>query len=146
MRKCAGGGDHEHKGDVTPRTETPCQRGAKRQEPREIKTDVEPVGVKERVSEKTPQISAKSPVQRAEVVGSRVVPGWDECEGQEDPLVLCVRQYERANGMDDQQRGYCREHDPRHIENRLRALCHRIAPSGPILTFASRPGPLSCEC
>ena len=87
---------------------------------------MKPVGVKERVSEKTPQISAKSPVQRAQVVGSRVVPGRNEREGQEDPLVLCVRQYERANGMYDQQPSYCREYDRGHIENRLRALRHRL--------------------
>ena len=50
---------------IAPGTETPRQRGAERNEPSEIETEMHQVGVDEGVGEKSPQIGAEAAGKRA---------------------------------------------------------------------------------
>ena len=56
----ARGRHHQHERDVSPCPETARQRRAERQQPRQVETDMQQVGVQECVGEERPDIGGNT--------------------------------------------------------------------------------------
>ena len=79
--------------------------------------------MEEGVGEESPQIGAKAARETAGQTG--VITRRNEGKGQEKLRVLRVGEDPHAQRMNEQQHDYRRNHDRRHVEDRLVALCHR---------------------
>ena len=109
----------QHKEDVAPRSEAARQRGAERDQPSQVETEMHKIGVNERVSEKGPKIGGESAGKCARDADIGAIARRDERKGQKKIDVLVVRQHKHAEGMNENKNADGRHDDDRHIENGL---------------------------
>ena len=81
------------------------------------------IGVDEGVGEESPQLGAKAAGKTAGQTG--VIARRNERKDQQKLGVLRFGEDPHAQRMNEQQHDDRRNHDRRHVEDRLVALCHR---------------------
>ena len=81
------------------------------------------VGVDEGVAEESPYVGAEAAGETAGQTG--VIARRNEGKDQEKLRVLRFGEDPHAQRMNEQQHDDRRNHDRRHVEDRLVALCHR---------------------
>ena len=82
------------------------------------------IGVDESIGKEGPQLGAKP---AGECAGRKIsaIACRNERKGQQKLRVLLIGEDPHAQRMNEQKHGDRRNHDRRHVEDRLVALCHR---------------------
>src|SRR3984957_13836582 len=123
MRERASRSHNKHEADIAPGAEAARERCTKRQQPREIKADMQEISVDECISEESPQFGAETARQRAGDL--RAVARRDKGERQNETRVLIVGQRKHSQRVDKQENNHRRDHDRWHVEYWFFAFRHR---------------------